>query len=113
MSLSDKEIMNMIYSELKKYMNIIPDDIKDYFIIKEKHATFIPSSEILNNRPDTETEVKNLFLAGDWVNTGLPSTIESAVKSAREAAELVDYSITNSKNQSTRLHSPHHLPKNL
>ena len=103
MSLSDKEIINMIYSELKKYMNIIPDDIKDYFIIKEKHATFIPSSEILNNRPDTETEVKNLFLAGDWVNTGLPSTIESAVKSAREAAELVDYSITNSKKQGFRL----------
>ncbi|HAB52418.1 MAG TPA: hypothetical protein DCE80_09655, partial [Ignavibacteriales bacterium] len=89
MSLSDKEIINMIYSELKKYMNITPDDIKDYFIIKEKHATFIPSSEILNNRPDTETEVKNLFLAGDWVNTGLPSTIESAVKSGRVAANLV------------------------
>ena len=89
MSLSDKEIMNMIYSELKKYMNIIPDDIKDYFIIKEKHATFIPSNDILNNRPNSETEVKNLLLAGDWVNTGLPTTIESAVKSGRVAAEAV------------------------
>ncbi len=89
MSLSDDEIMNMIYSELEMYLNITKHDIKDYFIIKEKRATFIPSNEILNNRPNSEIEVKNLFLAGDWVNTGLPSTIESAVKSGRVAAELV------------------------
>jgi len=91
MILTDNEIMNMIYSELEKYMKIFRQDIKDYFIMKEKRATFIPSNEILNNRPNTETEIKNLFLAGDWVNTGLPSTIESAVKSGRAAAALVDY----------------------
>jgi hydroxysqualene dehydroxylase len=89
MHLSDEEIMNMIYSELEKYMNVAKNDVKDYFIIKEKRATFIPSNEILNNRPNTKTEIKNLFLAGDWVNTYLPSTIESAVKSGREAAEAV------------------------
>jgi squalene-associated FAD-dependent desaturase len=89
MRLSDDEIMIIIYSELEKYMNITKHDIKDYFIIKEKRATFIPSNEILNNRPHSETEIKNLFLAGDWVNTGLPSTIESAVKSGRIAAEKV------------------------
>jgi len=89
LNLSDEEIMNMIYSELERYMNITKHDIKDYFMIKEKRATFIPSNEILNNRPNSETEVKNLFLAGDQVNTGLPSTIESGVKSGRVAAELV------------------------
>jgi len=89
LNLSDEEIMNMIYSELERYMNITKHDIKDYFMIKKKRATFITSNEILNNRPNSETEVKNLFLAGDWVNTGLPSTIESAVKSGRVAAEAV------------------------
>ena len=89
MNLSDEEVMSIITAELEKYMNMTKHDIKDYFIIKEKRATFIPSNEILNNRPNTETEIKNLFLAGDWVNTGLPSTIESAVKSGRVAAELV------------------------
>lgn len=89
MKLTDDEIMNMIYSELEKYMNVSRQNVKDYFIVKEKRATFIPSNEILNNRPNTETEVKNLFLAGDWVNTGLPSTIESAVKSGKVAAEAV------------------------
>ena len=89
MSLSNEEILNVITVELERYMNITKHDIKDYFIIKEKRATFIPSNEILNNRPNTKTDIKNLFLAGDWVNTGLPSTIESAVKSGREAAEEV------------------------
>jgi hydroxysqualene dehydroxylase len=89
MNLSDEEIMDMIYSELEKYMNLEKNDIKDYFIIKEKRATFIPNTDILNNRPNTKTEIKNLFLAGDWVNTRLPSTIESAVKSGRIAADAV------------------------
>ncbi len=79
----------MIYSELDKYLNISTQEITDHLIIKEKRATFIPSNEILNNRPNCETELKNLFLAGDWVNTGLPSTIEGAVKSGKVAADLV------------------------
>jgi hydroxysqualene dehydroxylase len=89
MNLPDHEIMDIIYSELEKYMNIKNHDIKNFFIIKEKRATFIPAIDIFQNRPNTETELKNLFLAGDWVSTGLPSTIESAVKSGRMAAESV------------------------
>ncbi len=89
MSSSDDEIMNIIYSELDKFLNISTQEITDHLIIKEKRATFIPSNEILNSRPNAETELKNLFLAGDWVNTGLPSTIEGAVKSGKVAANLV------------------------
>jgi len=89
MNLSDEEIMNMICSELEKYLSIKKNVIQNYFFIKEKRATFIPSNKILNNRPNIETGIKNLFLAGDWVNTGLPSTIESAVRSGRLAAEFI------------------------
>jgi squalene-associated FAD-dependent desaturase len=89
MPLSDDEIMSMIFSELQRFMNINKQDVNTYFIVKEKRATFVPSKEILNNRSGTETEIKNLFLAGDWVNTGLPSTIESAVKSGRMAADVI------------------------
>jgi phytoene dehydrogenase-like protein len=56
--------------------------------LKEKRATFIPSNNIINKRPLQQTAIKNLFLAGDWVDTGLPATIESAVKSGRQASEL-------------------------
>ncbi|MDP2362347.1 MAG: FAD-dependent oxidoreductase, partial [Ignavibacteria bacterium] len=56
-------------------------------------ATFIPSIDTLNKRANSSTSIKNLFLAGDWINTGLPSTIESAVKSGKMAAEHVLYEI--------------------
>lgn len=86
MDKSNEEIMAMIYSQLVKYLKISRDDITKYLIIKEKRATFIPSNKILYNRPNSETQIKNLYLAGDWVNTGLPSTIESAVKSGQTLA---------------------------
>jgi uncharacterized protein with NAD-binding domain and iron-sulfur cluster len=42
---------------------------------------------MLQKRPGINTQYKNIFLAGDWVDTGLPATIESAVLSGRLAIE--------------------------
>jgi len=57
-------------------------------VVKEKRATMstTPASERL--RPRATTRIANLFLAGDWTATGLPPTIESAVRSAGQAAAL-------------------------
>lgn len=54
-------------------------------VVREKHATFslAPGQPA---RPDTVTPVRNLLLAGDWIETGLPATIESAVVSGHAAA---------------------------
>jgi squalene-associated FAD-dependent desaturase len=84
-----EEILKFVIEELVQYTSIKDEDINQYKIIKEKRATFVPNINILDKRPNRETPIKNLFLAGDWTNTGLPSTIESAVKSGRMAAELV------------------------
>ncbi len=86
---SDAEVISIVKEEMQKYFLIRPELITDYKIIKEKRATFIPSKDIIHKRPDQKTKIKNLVLAGDWVDTGLPSTIESAVKSGRIAAEIV------------------------
>ncbi len=58
-------------------------------IMKELKAT--PSFGIGSSklRPTYETPISNLFLAGDWTATGLPATIEGAVKSGHELAELI------------------------
>jgi hydroxysqualene dehydroxylase len=58
-------------------------------VLKEKHATFAadPASDAV--RPSVQTTVPNLFLAGDWIQTGLPATIESAVSSGRSAAAAI------------------------
>ena len=55
-------------------------------VIREPRATFslAPGQP---SRPGVRTAVPNLFLAGDWIDTGLPATIESAVRSGHQAAE--------------------------
>ncbi len=57
-------------------------------IVKEKRATFAatPAQDAL--RPPQRTHWRNLFLAGDWVQTGLPATIEGALRSGESAARL-------------------------
>ncbi|MBA3270176.1 MAG: FAD-dependent oxidoreductase [Acidobacteria bacterium] len=54
-------------------------------VVREKRATFSlkPGSP---PRPPTVTPVPGLLLAGDWIATGLPATIESAVTSGHRAA---------------------------
>lgn len=86
---SKEYIYNFVINELRQFIEIDLNKIKHFKIIKEKRATFIPTNEVLDKRASSKTMIKNLFLAGDWINTGLPSTIESAVKSGRMAAELV------------------------
>jgi squalene-associated FAD-dependent desaturase len=90
--LADKpkeEIFELVISELKNYAGIRRSFIDNYKVIKEKRATFIPTKYSLGKRPQSKTQIKNLFLAGDWIDTGLPSTIESAAKSGSMAANLV------------------------
>ncbi len=58
-------------------------------VMKEKHATMAPAPDTYRLRPTTQTPIPNLFLAGDWVQTGLPATIEGAVIAGRGAAAAV------------------------
>ncbi len=57
-------------------------------IVKERRATFAATPEQNAKRPGASTRYPNLFLAGDWTDTGLPATIEGALRSGRRAAEL-------------------------
>ncbi|MBI1869241.1 MAG: FAD-dependent oxidoreductase [Methylocystis sp.] len=57
-------------------------------IVKEKRATFAATPRQEARRPAAQTEWSNLLLAGDWTNTGLPATIEGAIRSGYRAAEL-------------------------
>jgi uncharacterized protein with NAD-binding domain and iron-sulfur cluster len=58
-------------------------------IVKERRATFASTPAQLARRPKPATRWKNLFLAGDWTDTGLPATIEGAVRSGFAAAALL------------------------
>ncbi len=58
-------------------------------VVKEKFATMSPSVAAARLRPPTVTPFDNFVLAGDWTDTGLPATIESAVMSGHRAADVV------------------------
>jgi len=58
-------------------------------LIKEKRATFDQSPESVARRPSAKTSLANVFLAGDWTDTGLPATIEGAIRSGHKAAALI------------------------
>lgn len=58
-------------------------------VIKERHATFSPQPGVDKFRPSQKTSIKNLFLAGDWTDTGLPATIEGAVLSGQKCAKAI------------------------
>ena len=57
-------------------------------IVKEKRATFAATPRQEARRPGAVTGWRNLYLAGDWTATGLPATIEGAIRSGDKAAEL-------------------------
>ena len=58
-------------------------------LIREKRATFAATSQQQQRRPGCRTATENVFLAGDWTATGLPATIEGAIRSGRIAGEMV------------------------
>jgi len=80
-------LARQIWSEVSKIAGL-EIDLPPWQIVKERRATFaaIPSQNVL--RPEAKTRWSNLCLAGDWTATGLPATIEGAIRSGETAAKL-------------------------
>lgn len=64
----------------------LSDPLPPWQIVRERRATFAATPEQDARRPAAATRWPNLFLAGDWTQTGLPATIEGAIRSGRTAA---------------------------
>ena len=58
-------------------------------IVRERRATFAALPQEERKRPGPQTGWSNLALAGDWTATGLPATIEGAIRSGNRAAKLM------------------------
>lgn len=66
----------------------LPEALPPWQIVKEKRATFAATPAQDARRPPAATRWRNLFVAGDWTQTGLPATIEGAIRSGETAARL-------------------------
>lgn len=62
-------------------------EVKDFFVTRERTATFAPTPGVGRLRPGARTKAPGLYLAGAWTATGWPATMESAVRSGIGAAD--------------------------
>lgn len=88
MALENDELIKTVTRELQACFPDWPAHITAK-VIREKRATFACNVGIDSIRPQTETAVNGLFLAGDHVDTGYPATLEGAVQSGIRAAQAI------------------------
>jgi len=87
---SQQEIVDVCRHELNELLPAAKEaSLLRAVVIRENSATFSPAPGCDRWRPSQRTVVRNLFLAGDWTNTGWPATMESAVRSGYQAAEAI------------------------
>jgi squalene-associated FAD-dependent desaturase len=82
-------LVELFRSEMARYFPRSTIVVLDSKVVKEKRATISHAAGTYHRRPETRSPIKGLLLAGDWVRTGLPATIESACQSGHDAAAAV------------------------
>jgi squalene-associated FAD-dependent desaturase len=86
LDISREELAERIWADVTQLTHIA-SPLPAWQIIKEKRATFAATPAEEARRPESRTDFANLFLAGDWTATGLPATIEGAIRSGNHAAD--------------------------
>lgn len=89
---SAEDIAAMVWPEVAKAIDCPVDTPHASRIVKERRATFVTTPAQLAKRPSARHEIRNLVLAGDYTDTGLPATIEGSIRSGEKAADLLSSS---------------------
>ena len=87
---SNEDLAASLWREIAPVLGLSTAPQPPARVIKERRATFRQDPNSLARRPHARTGWRNLALAGDWTDTGLPATIEGAIRSGRTAATVVD-----------------------
>lgn len=83
------EIAALLWADVARALDMSAQPLPLHRVIKERRATFDQTPAEVARRPPAKTAIDNLYLAGDWTDTGLPATIESAVRSGHAAADAI------------------------
>ena len=85
------ELVGAAEATLRRYFPAMKDAaVVRSLVLREPKATFASDPQAESLRPSNQTSIRGLFVAGDWTATGLPATIEGAVRSGRAAARALD-----------------------
>lgn len=87
-SLDNDTLTAIIKAELKQLFPHWPNPQRS-LVIREKRATFVCHHKVHPHRPGARTHADNVWLAGDYTDTGLPATLEGAVRSGIRCAEHI------------------------
>jgi squalene-associated FAD-dependent desaturase len=90
---SREALASRLWDEVVRALALPAAPLPPWQIVKEKRATFEATPAQQRRRPAARTGLANLVLAGDWTDTGLPGTIEGALRSGFRAADLVRESL--------------------
>jgi squalene-associated FAD-dependent desaturase len=82
-----EELAPLLWRDVAAAYTLPGEPMPPYQIVKEKRATFAATPAQESRRPGAATRWANLVLAGDWTQTGLPATIEGAIRSGFIAAD--------------------------
>ncbi|MEX0899913.1 MAG: hydroxysqualene dehydroxylase HpnE [Gammaproteobacteria bacterium] len=85
MALDNDALIETVMDEIGRCVPTLPAP-SEARVIREKRATFAATVGIEQRRPSARTALPGLVLAGDWTATGLPATLEGAVRSGNAAA---------------------------
>ncbi len=84
------DVIELALRELREFFPQMGDaKLERAHVVKEVRATFSAAPGLEAHRPVSRTAIPNLFLAGDWTQSGWPATMEGAVRSGYLAAEAV------------------------
>jgi squalene-associated FAD-dependent desaturase len=87
-----EELAKTVWADVASVTGL-PAALPPWQIVRERRATFAATPEQDAKRPGAETAWRNLVIAGDWTRTGLPATIEGAIRSGYRAAGLLAQSL--------------------
>lgn len=85
----EDELAAMLWRDVAAAYELPAAPVPPVRIVRERRATFAATPEQVARRPDARTRWRNLVLAGDWTDTGLPATIEGAIRSGFAAAQML------------------------
>lgn len=84
-----QQVIDLAVKELREFLPLAREaQVLKAHVVKEARATFSAVPGLHRHRPESTTRLENLWLAGDWTQSGWPATMEGAVRSGYKAAEF-------------------------